>query len=101
MAHGKTSFVCLPCRASYKQPFLGEDQRRCPRCAEPLLHVGSAFAAPRRRDTAGWRTLSILLNAGVGFHKTCCGGPGYRPRSVREAREWTAQRARVSPPRVR
>ncbi len=86
MAHAKTSYVCLPCRASYKQPYDRERQRLCPRCAEPLIHAGSAFAAPRRRDTAAWRTLSVLLNAGVGFHKSCCGGPGYRPRTLREIR---------------
>ncbi|MFD9127962.1 deoxyxylulose-5-phosphate synthase [Kitasatospora sp. NPDC059571] len=81
MAHAKTSYVCLPCRASYKQPYPDGRDRRCPRCAEALVHVGSAFAAPRRHDTAGWRTLSVLLNAGIGFHKSCCGGPGYRPRT--------------------
>jgi hypothetical protein len=88
MAHGKTSFVCLPCRASYKQPYpgLGLDDRLCPRCAQPLVHVGSAFAAPRRRDRAAWRTLSVLLHAGVRFNKSCCGGPGYRPRSLSEVR---------------
>jgi hypothetical protein len=52
-----------------------------------LTHVGSAFAAPRRRDAAAWRVLSVLLNAGVGFHKSCCAGPGFRPRTPREVRE--------------
>ncbi|KUN89629.1 deoxyxylulose-5-phosphate synthase [Streptomyces bungoensis] len=90
MAHAKTSYVCLPCRASYKQPYdaYGKGRQRiCPRCAQPLIHAGSAFAAPRRRDVAAWRTLSVLLHAGVGFHKSCCGGPGYRPRTLREVRE--------------
>ncbi|MFF3904605.1 deoxyxylulose-5-phosphate synthase [Streptomyces sp. NPDC001848] len=90
MAHAKTCYVCLPCRASYKQPYDSYDtarQRICPRCSQPLIHVGSAFAAPRRRDTAAWRTLSVLLHAGVRFHKSCCGGPGYRPRTLREVRE--------------
>ncbi|MFI7419538.1 hypothetical protein [Nonomuraea sp. NPDC049684] len=88
MGHAKTSFVCLPCRASYKQPYPlpGDRGRSCPRCGEPLIHVGSAFAAPRRRDTAAWRVLSLLLHAGVGFHKSCCGGPGYRPRTLGAAR---------------
>ncbi|WP_371657274.1 deoxyxylulose-5-phosphate synthase [Streptomyces sp. NBC_00280] len=87
MAHAKTSYVCLSCRASYKQPYGRTRQRTCPRCAEPLIHAGSAFAAPRRLDVAAWRTLTVLLNAGVGFHKSCCGGPGYRPRTLREVRE--------------
>ncbi|MFE2932177.1 deoxyxylulose-5-phosphate synthase [Streptomyces sp. NPDC059278] len=87
MSPAKTSFVCLPCRASYKQPYGEDRQRICPRCAGALIHVGSAFAAPRRRDDEAWRTLSVLLNAGVRFHKSCCGGPGYRPRTLREIRE--------------
>jgi DNA-directed RNA polymerase subunit RPC12/RpoP len=87
MAHAKTSYVCLSCRASYKQPYDRTRQRACPRCAQPLIHAGSAFAAPRRRGVAAWRTLTVLLNAGVGFHKSCCGGPGYRPRTLREVRE--------------
>ncbi|GGO42438.1 hypothetical protein GCM10012287_03350 [Streptomyces daqingensis] len=87
MSHTKTSYVCLPCRASYKQPYAGTHRRLCPGCARPLVHAGSAFAAPPRRDRRAWRTLSVLLNAGVRFHKSCCGGPGYRPRTLREVRE--------------
>ncbi|MDH6710508.1 hypothetical protein P3T27_007258 [Kitasatospora sp. MAA19] len=98
MAHAKTSYVCLPCRASYKQPYDRERRRICPRCSEPLAHVGSAFAAPRRRDIAAWRTLSVLVNAGVGFHKSCCGGPGYRPRTPREVRERMTHALRTGEP---
>jgi DNA-directed RNA polymerase subunit RPC12/RpoP len=98
MAHAKTSYVCLPCRASYKQPYDRERQRVCPRCSKHLIHVGSAFAAPRRRNTAAWRTLSVLVNAGVGFHKSCCGGPGYRPRTRREVRERMAHARRTGEP---
>ncbi|MEV5238120.1 deoxyxylulose-5-phosphate synthase [Streptomyces cinnamoneus] len=90
MPSGKTSYVCLPCRASYKQPHPGrydqDRERICPRCTEPLIHVGSAFAPPRRRDVAAWRALSVLLHAGVRFHKSCCGGPGWRPRTWGEVR---------------
>ncbi|MGW4695260.1 deoxyxylulose-5-phosphate synthase [Kitasatospora cineracea] len=101
MAHAKTSYVCLPCRASYKQPHLGDHTRRCARCAEPLIHVGSAFAAPRRRDTAAWRTLSVLLHAGIRFHKGCCGGPGYRPRTLAEVRERMAHARTTGEPFAR
>ncbi|MCF6526159.1 deoxyxylulose-5-phosphate synthase [Streptomyces sp. JJ36] len=87
MGHGKTSYVCLPCRASYKQPYGRNGQRICPRCSEAMIHVGSAFAAPPRRDRQAWRVLTVLLNAGVRFHKSCCWGPGYRPRTLREVRE--------------
>lgn len=47
MSHANTSYVCLPCRASYKQPYgMGWEDRVCPRCARVLIHAGSAFAAP-------------------------------------------------------
>ncbi|MFC9457497.1 deoxyxylulose-5-phosphate synthase [Streptomyces sp. NPDC058430] len=101
MPHGKTSYVCLPCRVSYKQPHDRDRERICPRCAEPMVHAGSAFAAPRRRDTAAWRTLSVLLHAGVGFHKSCCGGPGFRPRGLREVRQRLAYAERSGEPIAR
>jgi DNA-directed RNA polymerase subunit RPC12/RpoP len=98
MPAGKTSYVCLPCRASYKQPYGPGRERRCPRCAAPMLHAGSAFAPPRRRDTEAWRTLTVLLGAGVGFHKSCCWGPGYRPRTWHEVRERMTYARRSSVP---
>ncbi|MFJ5832799.1 deoxyxylulose-5-phosphate synthase [Streptomyces sp. NPDC093089] len=98
----KTSYVCLPCRASYKQLPDADRRRVCPRCAKDLVHVGSAFAAPRRRDTEAWRTLSVLLHAGVRFPKDCCfGGPGYRPRTLREVRERMTYAARTGVPFAR
>jgi hypothetical protein len=66
-----------------------------------MIHAGSAFAAPRRRDTGAWRALTVLLNAGVGFHKSCCGGPGFRPRSLREVRERLAYAERSGEPVAR
>ncbi|RJL32024.1 deoxyxylulose-5-phosphate synthase [Bailinhaonella thermotolerans] len=101
MSHGKTSFVCLPCRASYKQAHPGVDghrERACPRCGEALIHVGSAFAAPKRRDAGAWRVLSVLLHAGVRFHKSCCGGPGYRPRTPAEVRARLRRARRTGEP---
>ncbi|MFF5976766.1 deoxyxylulose-5-phosphate synthase [Streptomyces sp. NPDC012769] len=101
MSHGKTSYVCLPCRASYKQFHGPERERRCPRCARVMIHAGSAFAAPRRRDTNAWRALSVVLNAGIGFHKSCCGGPGWRPRTLREVKARTAHARRTGEPLAR
>jgi len=101
MEHTKSSYVCLPCRASYKQRVDGNPERVCPRCAQQLIHVGSAFAVPRRRDTAGWRVLTVLLEAGVGFHKSCCSTPGYRPRTVREIRQRIAYAEATGEPLAR
>ncbi|PJM94010.1 hypothetical protein CG719_21295 [Streptomyces sp. CB01373] len=53
------------------------------------------------RATAAWRTLSVLLHAGVRFHKSCCGGPGYRPRSLREVRERVTYARRSGEPAIK
>ncbi|WP_318208579.1 MULTISPECIES: deoxyxylulose-5-phosphate synthase [unclassified Streptomyces] len=99
MGHAKTSYVCLPCRASYKQPYDTSRERRCPRCARALIHVGSAFAPPRRRDVSGWRALSVVLHAGIRFHKNCCfGGPGYRPRTLSEVKAGLVRARRTGEP---
>ncbi|MFD8805689.1 deoxyxylulose-5-phosphate synthase [Streptomyces sp. NPDC059597] len=83
------SYVCLDCRVSYKlRPYPDAGRRVCPRCAGDLLYAGSAYAAPAKRDTEGWRVLTVVLNAGLTFRQCCCGsGPGYRPRTLREVRE--------------
>ncbi|WP_171165222.1 deoxyxylulose-5-phosphate synthase [Streptomyces sp. I05A-00742] len=103
MPPAKTSHVCLPCRASYKQPRLGtgESARRCPRCAGPMIEAGAAFQPPRRGDTAGWRVLSVLLNAGVRFRMGCSDGPGYRPRTLSEVRERMTYARRTGEPFAR
>ncbi|MEU6486072.1 deoxyxylulose-5-phosphate synthase [Streptomyces sp. NPDC046887] len=99
MPESKTSYVCLACRASYKlRHDPGGRERRCPRCAAALVYVGSAFVAPRRRDTAAWRTLTVLLHAGVRFPMGCSTGPGYRPRTLREVRERLAYARRTGEP---
>ncbi len=63
--------------------------------------MGSAFAAPPRRDIAAWRTLSVLLQAGVRFPMGCGCGPGCRPRTLREARERMAYARRAGEPVAR
>ncbi|NYV77874.1 deoxyxylulose-5-phosphate synthase, partial [Streptomyces sp. UH6] len=101
MGIARTSYVCLPCRASWKQGFpeRGEAGRTrvCTRCAGPLILAGSVFAAPARRDREGWRVLTVLLNAGVRFHVHDCSGcgAGYRPRTLREVCERLAYAGRT------
>ncbi|MDF3298785.1 deoxyxylulose-5-phosphate synthase [Streptomyces tropicalis] len=91
----------MPCRASYSRPPT-RTGRTCPRCARPLIHVGSAFAAPPRRDRAAWRVLSVLLQTGIGFRTDCCScGPGHRPRTLREVGERTAHARRTGGPLAR
>ncbi|MFG2736092.1 hypothetical protein ACGFX7_14920 [Streptomyces harbinensis] len=72
-----------------QRPVPGETPgaHRCPRCRGELIDAGQDLAVPARRDTAGWKALGALLNAGVTFHSRCCDGPGWRPRHPREIRE--------------
>lgn len=63
-----------------------------------MIDAGQDLAVPRRSDSAGWRTLTALLNAGVTFHSGCCDGPGWRPRTPREVRERLAAAARTGVP---
>ncbi|GHA63644.1 deoxyxylulose-5-phosphate synthase [Streptomyces termitum] len=97
--HSRTSYVCLPCRGAYKQGY-GDGVRNCPRCGEAMIHVGSAFQPPKRRDAEGWRVLSVVLHAGLRFHKRgCCGdGSGYRPRTLSEVKARTALARRTGEP---
>ncbi|MEV6103540.1 deoxyxylulose-5-phosphate synthase [Streptomyces sp. NPDC051940] len=102
MGIANTHYVCLPCRASYKK---GRDPGRrhvCPRCDGDLLHAGTAFAAPKRRDAAAWRAVGVVLRAGLDYDQSCCGcGPGYRPRSPREIRDRQAYALRTGRPLAR
>ncbi|MQS15919.1 hypothetical protein F7Q99_31085 [Streptomyces kaniharaensis] len=86
-------FVCLPCRACYKKRSEPQAVLRCPRCRGELIDAGHDLAVPARRDTAGWRALTALLNAGVTFHSSCCDGPGWRPRTPAEIKSRLAASA--------
>ncbi|MEU3609304.1 deoxyxylulose-5-phosphate synthase [Streptomyces sp. NPDC035033] len=100
MGVNRSSYVCLPCRGSYKQGYEHGPEHRCPRCGEPMVGVGSAFQPPRRRDDEGWRVLSVLLHAGVRFRTSCCQGcgPGYRPRTLAEVKARVAYARRTGEP---
>ncbi|MEU1626556.1 deoxyxylulose-5-phosphate synthase [Streptomyces sp. NPDC020096] len=101
----RSHFVCLPCRVSVKKTPDRHQARtgRCPRCGGELIDVGTAFAAPRRADTAAWRALSAVLRAGLRFHSSDCmgSGPGYRPRTPREVRIRLAHAAATGLPVAR
>ncbi|WP_026123496.1 hypothetical protein [Nocardiopsis chromatogenes] len=79
--------VCLSCRLDFKIPSLPDQQRVCPNCAGGLIDAGHDLEVPRRDDAAGWFVLDVLLRAGVTFHSSCCDGPGWRPRTVRQVKE--------------
>lgn len=69
-------FVCLACRLSIKRAanirsasqMRGEvwntPSIRCIKCGAELLCMGRKFAAPKRRDDAGWKKLAWMIENG-------------------------------------
>ncbi|MFI0960063.1 deoxyxylulose-5-phosphate synthase [Streptomyces sp. NPDC021080] len=83
----KPHFVCLACRASFKQSPLPLREHPCPHCRTPMVDAGFDLAVPRRGNNSAWKALEATLRAGLTFHSCGCDGPGYRPRSTAEVRE--------------
>ncbi|MEU3398796.1 hypothetical protein ACVW0K_003923 [Streptomyces filamentosus] len=95
----RSSYVCLPCRGSYKRDHR-PGTHPCPRCGAAMTGVGAAFQPPKRNDTEGWRVLSVLLHAGLRFHRQGCSGDGsgYRPRTLAEVKARMALARRTGEP---
>ncbi|WP_437114441.1 hypothetical protein [Streptomyces cyaneofuscatus] len=72
---------------------------------EPAADPGRDRAAqpvPRSRRLGHLpRSCEGPPSPGVGFHKSCCGGPGCRPRTLREVRERMAYARRSGEPVAR
>ena len=91
LVHFKFHYVCIDCRVSVKRfPDRALPERPCPRCGLPMRVAGRDFAAPRRRDDAGWRAVEAVLAAGLRYEgRTVCGcsrEPKYRPRTGAQVR---------------
>lgn len=86
----KTHWACLPCRRTFKH--YTSDLERCPSCREAMVDMGLDFQAPRRRAESQWRKLEMLVDAGIRFHSCGCSGPGYRPRTLSDAKTEMKQR---------
>ncbi len=89
MTFYRVHYVCVPCRSSAKQPWDGV-AHPCPRCRERMVPAGHDFAAPRRRDTSGWKAVAAVLGEGLryeGFQTCGCGRePKFRPRTSAQVR---------------
>jgi hypothetical protein len=48
-----------------------------------MIDLGRDFKAPRRADKNQWRKVELLAKNGITF-ESC--GPGYRPRTLAEAK---------------
>ena len=76
MGNQKFHFVCLACRRSVKRAatieWTGDWNKRtphtsavaCAQCGGEMAFAGKKFAAPRRRDDAGWKKLRWMIDNG-------------------------------------
>ncbi|WP_017594176.1 hypothetical protein [Nocardiopsis potens] len=89
-ARYKLHYVCVSCRIGFKRHADPQREQPCPGCARPLACAGRDFAAPPRRDAAGWSVVAAVLGEGLRYEgRSVCGctrEPRYRPRTRAQLR---------------
>ncbi len=89
----KMTYVCAPCRRSFKHPRVAPHPAACPDCAVEAVLVSHKFKPPRRDNLRQWKKVALLLRAGFRFESV----DGCYPRTLMDAREFIATR---SPPSI-
>lgn len=87
-------YACFNCRISLKQDLMyymdTESEPRsfvkCPNCESEMKMMGHDFQAPRKSNKNQWRKIRLLYEAGITFNSCGCEGPGYRPKTLSEAK---------------
>jgi len=74
------SYVCFPCKRSYKQTTEPERARKCPQCAEPIVKMGRAFRPPKKSDIEQWKKVKKLRDAGYLFYMNTYDSAAYPDR---------------------
>ncbi len=113
----KRHYACFECRKTFKQPFRLEPvfemtsrgvgyragqnliptgSVQCPQCKKPMHHMGHDFKAPKQSNLKQWEKVRQLAMAGFVYTSCGCGGPGERPRHLREVPEFLHQHQRLS-----
>lgn len=82
----RTHWACLPCRFSAKHP--RETTQHCPHCSRPMADMGRDFHVPRTLAGEKWRVAAAVIARGYRYDSCGCSGPGWRPSTMREFREW-------------
>lgn len=96
----KQHFACFACRKSFKQRGSGQSyawQLRpfpCPNCKGEMVSLGRDFQAPPARNRTQWLIVELLHSFGILFEPPgdTSGGPGWRPRKIRQALEFLQAR---------
>lgn len=93
----KSHWVCLPCRRTAKS----YGAIRCSSCRADMHDFGYDFRVPRRADSNQWRKVELLFANKIRFRSCGCSGPGYRPRTLADAKaDLVVARRPVRPPYV-
>lgn len=100
----KRKFACFACRKMFRQtdesrmaqkPRLDEQGQRialCPQCGARMHNMGLDFCVPKQSDLEQWKKVEKLFDAGIIFSSCGCGGPGPRPRRLKEVDDFLRQR---------
>lgn len=59
-----------------------------------MKNMGLDFKAPKQREAKQWLKVEILLKHGIAYQSCGCGGPGPRPRRLREVASFLKQNRR-------
>jgi len=89
----KTRSACFRCRKAFKVSDRKANGkiRTCPQCGETMTVMGHDFRAPAQKDIRQWRKVELLAAHGLVFASCGCGGPGYAPRTLDDARRLTEE----------
>jgi hypothetical protein len=104
----KSHFACFHCRKAFKEhegvltktehrKVYGADWKAiCPECGSEMADMGLDFKAPRQNAWKQWKAIEELYQHGITFHSSGWCGPGYRPTTLREAKDFSQQHRKRS-----
>ena len=81
----KQHWACFSCKKSFKYPH--SKKQVCPQCGKPMVAMGLDFKVPSQGDLRQWRKVKRLHQLGVHFASSGWGGPGPRPKTLRDLKE--------------
>lgn len=85
-------YACFACRRGFKFD-RDNSATLCPACRAPMTPLGKDFKVPPTRALNKWRKIELLAQAGISFGlgHCGCGGPGYRPRTLAETKQFVVR----------
>ncbi len=65
-----THWACFDCRKSFAKEAVaeGENSRKCPECAKPMIDMGAYFEPPRKLSVKRWKVMKVLAENNFRFN---------------------------------